>query len=159
MASTTSSDRPAVRIPPPLLFFVLLVIAAGIEFGAGPELPKGPLGLRGSIASVLLALAGYLALHAFVVFKKAGTAIDPGKPASQIVSEGPFRYTRNPMYLSLVAILLALTILFFSVWFLLAAIILKILLDRLAIEPEEAYLQKKFGNRYREYMTRTRRWM
>jgi protein-S-isoprenylcysteine O-methyltransferase Ste14 len=159
MASIPSADRPNVRIPPPLMFFIFLVIAAIIEFCVGPEFPKGPLGLRASIASLFLALAGCLALHAFVVFKKEGTAIDPGKPTTRIVNEGPFRYTRNPMYLSLVAFLLALAILFFSIWFLLAAVVLKILLDRLAIGPEEVYLQKKFGNRYREYMKRTRRWI
>jgi len=63
------------------------------------------------------------------------------------------------MYLSLVIILLALAVLFYSIWFLLAALVLKVLLDRVAIQPEEMYLQQKFGNRYAQYMTQVRRWL
>jgi protein-S-isoprenylcysteine O-methyltransferase Ste14 len=108
---------------------------------------------------MLFMFSGYLALHAVVVLKKRGTFIDTNKPATQIVEDGPFRFSRNPMYLSLVVALLALSALFLSIWFFLAAIALWWIIDRIAVAPEEAYLEHKFGDRYAEYRSRVRRWI
>jgi protein-S-isoprenylcysteine O-methyltransferase Ste14 len=75
------------------------------------------------------------------------------------VDEGPFKFSRNPMYLSLVVLLIALSILFLSIWFFLSSVVLCLVLDRFAVAPEEVYLAQKFGDRYVEYKTRVRRWI
>ena len=152
-------DRPNVRIPPPLVFFALLCIAGVLEYWIGVDYPKGPLELRISVALIVFIFSGYLALHAFVILKKRGTYIDPNKPTTQIVDEGPFRYSRNPMYLSLVLVLLALSVLFISIWFLISAVGLWFVIDRFAVAPEELYLELKFGDRYKEYKLKVRRWI
>jgi protein-S-isoprenylcysteine O-methyltransferase Ste14 len=154
-----NQDRPNVRIPPPLIFFALLGIAGVLESGAGLNYPRGPLVIRCAIALVVFIFSGYLALHAFVVLKKHGTFIDPNKPTTQIVEDGPFRFSRNPMYLSLVLVLFGLSVLFLSIWFLFSAAVLWLVFDRIAVAPEEVYLEQKFGDRYTEYKSRVRRWI
>ena len=155
----TSRDRPNVRIPPPLIFFAFLCIAVALEHWFGFDYPRGSLRLRNVAALPVFIISGYLALHAFVVLKRRGTNIDPNKPTIKIVEDGPFRFSRNPMYLSLVLVLLALSILFLSIWYLLSAVSLWLVLDRLAAVPEESYLERKFGERYVDYKSRVRRWI
>jgi protein-S-isoprenylcysteine O-methyltransferase Ste14 len=108
---------------------------------------------------IVFVLSGYLALHAFVLLKKRGTFINPNRPTTQIVDDGPFSVSRNPMYLSLVVALLGLSILFLSIWFFLSAIALWLVFDRFAVAPEELYLQQKFGDRYTDYKLKVRRWI
>jgi protein-S-isoprenylcysteine O-methyltransferase Ste14 len=152
-------DHPKVKVPPPLIFFALLCIACSLEYWFSIDYQKGSWELRGAIALVLFIISGYLALNAFMVLKKWRTFVDPNKPTTQIVDEGPFRFSRNPMYLSLVVFLIALSVLFLSIWFFLSAIILWLLLDLLAVTPEEEYLAQKFDERYAEYKSRVRRWI
>ena len=159
MDLSPAQDRPNVRVPPPLVFFALLGIASVLEYWFGLDYPKGHLGLRSFIALIVFTFSGYLALHAVVVLKKRGIFIDPGKPTTQIVDDGPFRFSRNPMYLSLVLVLLALSILFLSIWFFLSAAGLWLVFDRIVVAPEELYLEQKFGDRYAEYKSRVRRWI
>ncbi len=111
------------------------------------------------LAALLFLLSGYLALHAVLVLKKHGTHIDTSRPTSRIVTSGPFRFSRNPMYLSLVLLGLGLAVLLTSVWLLLGSAVVLILLDRLAIRPEEAYLAEKFGQVYAAYSAKVRRWI
>jgi protein-S-isoprenylcysteine O-methyltransferase Ste14 len=152
-------DRPDLRVPPPLIFFLMLGVASVLEYGFGFDYPKGPFGIRCAIALAVFIFSGYLALHAFVVLKKQGTFVDPNKPTTQIVEDGPFKFSRNPMYLSLALVLFGLSLLFLSIWFLLSAIGLWLVIDRTAVTPEEVYLQQKFGDRYTAYKTRVRRWI
>jgi protein-S-isoprenylcysteine O-methyltransferase Ste14 len=159
MDASAAQDRPNVRIPPPLFFFVLLGIAGALEYWFGRGYPKGLLELRILTALIISIISGYLALHALVVLKRRGTFIDTNKPTTQIVDDGPFRFSRNPMYLALVLILLALSILLLSIWFFLSAGCLWIVFERFAVVPEELYLEQKFGDRYAEYKERVRRWI
>ena len=152
-------DRPNVRIPPPLIFFAFIGIAGVLEYGVGLSYPRGPFVIRCVIALVVFIFSGYLALHAFVVLKKRGTFIDPNRPTTQIVEDGPFRFSRNPMYLSLVLVLFGLFVLFLSIWFLLATAVVWLVFDRIAVLPEEVYLEKKFGDRYTAYKSRVRKWI
>jgi protein-S-isoprenylcysteine O-methyltransferase Ste14 len=159
MDLSPDKDRPNVRIPPPLVFFAFLCIAGVLEYWFKLNYPKGPLGLRITIALIVFIFSGYLALHAFLVLKRRGTYIDPNRPTTQIVDDGPFRISRNPMYLSLVLILLALSVLFLSLWFFLSAICLGLVFNHIAVLPEESYLEHKFGDRYKEYKSKVRRWI
>jgi len=111
----------------------------------GSNYPRGPFVIWCAIALIVLIFSGYFALHAFVVLKKRETFIDANRPTTQIVEEGPFRFPRNPMYLSLVLILFGFSVLFFSIWFLLAAAFLRMVFDRIAVPVEEMYLAQKFG--------------
>ena len=152
-------DTPKIKIPPPLLFFLSLCVAGLLEYWLEFFNFESLRILRWIVAVLIFGFAGYLALHAVVVLKMSGTHIDPGQPTTTIVDSGPFRVSRNPMYLSLVLILLGLSIWFVSIWFLAATIFLLLVLDRTAVRPEENYLETKFGELYTSYKTRVRRWL
>ncbi len=159
MNRPASRDRPKVKVMPPLVFVAFLIGAGLLEFGLPAGSGGGWLGLRRLIAWLLLLFAGYLALSSWMMFLKSGTHVDPRKPALKIIEDGPFRISRNPMYLSLVIILAALSILHLSIWFLLSCCGLWLILDRKAVGPEEAYLAEKFGECYKAYRSRVRRWI
>jgi protein-S-isoprenylcysteine O-methyltransferase Ste14 len=151
-------DCANVKIPPPLIFFAFLCVAGALEYGVGLNFSWGPIGVWRSIALVLFLFSGYLALHSVVILKKRGTFVDPNKPTIQMVTEGPFRISRNPMYLSLILVLFGFSVWFSSIWFLLSAIALWLVFNWVAVPPEEVYLEKKFGEQYTAYKSRVRRW-
>ena len=152
-------DRPKVKVMPPLVFFAFLIGAGVLEWWLPVNVGGGLLGLRRLIAGVLMLFAGYLALYAWLIFLTSGTHVDPRKPALKIIEDGPFRISRNPMYLSLVIIFAALSVLQLSIWFLFSCFGLWFILDRKAVVPEEAYLEEKFGDLYNDYKSRVRRWI
>jgi protein-S-isoprenylcysteine O-methyltransferase Ste14 len=109
-------------------------------------------------AVVLIILAPTLALSALVTMKKAGTNVHPADPALTIVRGGPFRFTRNPMYLALCLVQVALGF-FLNDWItLLFGVPLAWILHYGVILREEKYLTAKFGEPYLELKRTVRRW-
>ena len=159
MRAAKTHDRPNVKIMPPVVFFAFLIGAGLLERWLGGDFEGDLLGLRHLVAWPLMLFAAWMAFGSWRIFLKSGTHVDPRKPTLKIIEHGPFRISRNPMYLSLVCILAALSILLLSIWFLLSCLGLWFILDRLAVVPEEAYLEAKFGAPYRDYKSRVRRWI
>ena len=159
MSDGKPHDRPDVKIMPPVVFFAFLIGAGVLEHLLGADFGGGFPRLRHLLAWPLLLFAAWMALGSWWIFLKSGTHVDPRKPALKIIEAGPFRLSRNPMYLSLVLILAALSILQLSIWFLLSCLGLWFVLDRKAVIAEEAYLEAKFGDLYRDYKSRVRRWI
>ncbi len=91
--------------------------------------------------------------------RSAQTAIDISKPASRIVTDGPFRFSRNPGYVSLTLSYVGLSILADALWPLLLLPVVLVVMQRTVIQREEAYLQRKFGQPYLTYKASTRRWI
>ena len=108
---------------------------------------------------ILFLISGLFALTAFWVLLKNKTPFDPSKPAIVIVQDGPFRISRNPMYLSLLILLLGIAVLTGSLWMFLAVPLLFFILDIGAVKPEEKYLEQKFGEEYHAYRSAVRRWL
>src|SRR5947209_13699772 len=107
---------------------------------------------------VFISLAPTLALWALITMKSAGTNVNPAKPALTIVRDGPFRFTRNPMYLALCLLQLALGFLLNDWITLLFVIPLAMILHYGVILREERYLTVKFGEPYLELKRKVRRW-
>ncbi len=153
--SEETKDAPKVMMLPPTL--VLIHICAGIVlnwlFDTSLDEAWGWLGLA------LLGGAFYLTRWAKGVFEEAGTNVPPNKPAIVIVQDGPYRYTRNPMYLSFVLGFAGLSLLAGAPMMLLTTASLFYFLDQRVIVPEEEYLSVKFGDAYRDYMKQVRRWI
>ncbi len=120
---------------------------------AGGETPRQIAGIAIVASGVLLVLA------AMRLFRRAGTPVAPIEPTSALVTDGIYRWTRNPMYLALSLILLGLAVATGSLWFLLALAAAIYAVTKLAIEREETYLAGKFGSAYLDYKARVRRWM
>ncbi len=111
------------------------------------------------ISAIFFAYAALTAGLAFYHMIKAGTNIDVRKPTNAIVTSSVYSYTRNPMYLSLVILLLAFSLLFNSIWIVIMIPFFVIIMQKGVIEREEKYLENKFGDEYKQYKNRVRRWI
>ncbi|HSG99574.1 MAG TPA: isoprenylcysteine carboxylmethyltransferase family protein [candidate division Zixibacteria bacterium] len=150
-------DRANVVGLPPLYFIAALLI--GLMLERRWPLYEFPDFLRHLFSWPLLALSLGLAGSAFYQMMRAGTAIDPHKPTTALVTSGPYRFSRNPMYLSLALLVAGVAFFRSSLWTLLLLVPAVLLLERLVIRREERYLETKFGENYREYRARVRRWL
>jgi protein-S-isoprenylcysteine O-methyltransferase Ste14 len=154
-------DAAAVRIFPPAV--PLVTVLAGIaldriwRIDPGFTLPAPGRYWAGGLI-VAGALLG-LGLWSVVIMRRTGQTENPWKPTTEIVESGPFRLTRNPMYLQMVLICIGLAVMLMNVWILLLTPVCAWVLHRYAILPEEAYLEGKFGETYRAYKRRVRRWI
>jgi len=107
-----------------------------------------------------LGLAGLvLFAWAAITLRRRETTILPNKGADHLVTDGPFRFRRNPIYLADVLILFGLAELTKNLWLAIFAVLFAVLVTWLAIIPEERHLEAKFGDAYRDYKAKTRRWI
>lgn len=91
--------------------------------------------------------------------RRSGQSVNPYKKTTEVIEEGPYRFTRNPMYLQMVLICFGLAILLANIWILILTPVCGLLLHFLVILPEELYLKRKFGDGYLDYKKRVRRWI
>lgn len=152
-------DRASIPVQPPLIFFACLGMGILLEYLFPFRFISGAWPLRITIGCFLFLVSGLTALSAFTALIKNKTPFNPAKPTEKIVCEGSFRFSRNPMYLSLLLLLGSAAVFTGSVWLLTALLILFILLERFAIRPEEKYLTDKFGEVYLNYKASVRRWL
>ena len=156
--TNTSSDNPGVIAFPPLIWAVGAVISALLHFFVIRVPIMGNYRVCLVCGIVLVILAPTLAISAVVTFKKAGTNVHPGEPALTIARGGPYRFTRNPMYLALCLLQVALGF-FLNDWITLLFVVpLVLLLHYGVILREERYLTAKFGEPYLELKRDVRRW-
>ena len=151
---------PGVRFPPPTLFVAGFLIALALErwvlslrFSA-LGIPALPLS-----AWILIALGMALLAWAMLTFRRARTAIMPFNPASTIVTRGPYRFSRNPMYVGLTLVYLGLSLLVGTVWPIVLLPVVLWSLYMLVIRREERYLGSAFAEEYGAYRRRVRRWL
>ena len=118
-----------------------------------------PVGLR-IVVGVLLVLAGVIAIVlAKRGLKSAGQPAAPGKPTTQVVEVGIYRFSRNPLYLGLIAVLPGLGLSVGIAWWVILTVPLFFMLQHLLIIPEEQYLLGRFSEQYVAYRSRVRRWL
>ena len=108
---------------------------------------------------VLMGLAIGLILWAALHFRRLRTAIIPFQPSTALVTSGPYRFTRNPMYLGMALIYVGAALLFDLRWALLLLPLVLLVIQTRVIALEERYLEAKFGDEYRAYRSRVRRWL
>jgi len=152
-------DSAAIRIPPPLFFFVCLGFGLLLEYLFPIHLISLSLIPRVVVGCVFILISGYFAMSAFVVLIKNKTPFDTAKSTIKIVTDGSFRFSRNPLYFSLLLLLFGIAVLMFSLWLFLTIPILYILFLFNAVKPEESYLSQKFREEYLEYSAKVRRWI
>ena len=150
-------DSPGVIVFPPLLYVGTLSIGLALHHFCPMHLASGsPVWIAGAI----IALAGGgMAQWGARTMRLAGTNIFPGKPALTIVSGGPFRFTRNPLYLGNAVFYLGLTLIFNTVWPLFLFVPMLCVIHWGIIRREERYLEAKFGDSYLAYKSQVRRWL
>ena len=159
-STRSAPDNPGVRFPPPFIF------AGGLLLGwllhrAWPIYLFGGAGagMRPGLGWLLVVAGFALSFSGILTFLRAHTAVIPHHPASRLVTSGPYRFTRNPMYLGLTLGYLGGVLLIDSVWPLLLLPFVLFALSVAVIRREERYLAAAFGDAYATYRRQVRRWL
>ena len=155
--SHSQSDTPHVLILPPLLYGVAL--AAGFLLQWIAPHPILSSNARPWVGSALLASGVILAIWGRRVMEGAGTNVNPRLPATAVVSTGPFRLSRNPLYVALTLVYVGLALLANALWVLLFIVPVLVVMHYGVVRREERYLEAKFGDTYRAYRSRVRRYI
>ncbi len=161
MGTEEKRDSPAVRIIPPGVPLLTVLAGYGLDrlwpidigFTIAPPAHYWIGGLI--VAGAVLGLG----IWPVVIFRRSGENELPWTPTNTILERGPYRLTRNPMYLTMVLVCIGFAIILWNVWILILTPVCAWILNQFAIKPEEAYLERAFGESYRAYKRRVRRWI
>ena len=152
-----ANDTAGVIAPPPLIYIAALVVGLVLRALVPTTfLPRGPAFVLGT---VLVAIAAWLSLWGVRVMHRAGTSEKTSLPTTALVTTGPFRYTRNPLYVSLTLGYLGIAVAAQSLWALALLIVVLVVMQQGVIRREERYLARRFGVDYLRYKERVRRWI
>jgi len=152
-----NAETPRVPLPPPILYAVAIGLGLWLERPLPWPLPGGA--LRFWVGAVLVGLAVALFGLCLRELRRHQTTINPHRAASNLVATGPFRFSRNPIYVSLTVLQVGIGLLASSTWVLLMLIWVLPLMQRLVIAREEEHLRWRFGSEYADYSARVRRWL
>ncbi len=150
-----TTSRNAIKIYPPLLAGGLLLATLVIHLLT----EHSAVALHHLLGLIVVAAGTGLSAFAAALFQARETTKHPYGAPAVFVSEIPYTFTRNPMYVGLTVALLGFAIFFGSLVMLAAPVILVAVIDRLVIPGEEAAMESRFGEPYREYRARVRRWL
>ena len=154
----STADRAGVRLPPPLVFALAVIVGVLLDRRV-VTLPAGPDELLRPLAWAAL-ICGFLLIgSALVLFHRTGQNPEPWKSTPEVIFTGPYRISRNPMYVGMALLQLAAGLWMANGWVLLLVPLSLYGVYRIAVRPEEIYLERKFGETYREYKASVRRWL
>jgi protein-S-isoprenylcysteine O-methyltransferase Ste14 len=156
--STPTGSGPGAPVPPTLIF------VAGFAFGVwldhAAPIGEGPLHPMAGAAGGLLVAAGLvLFFWGLATFARQRTGIMLQQAATQIVAAGPYRWSRNPMYVAFTMVYVGLAVVCALVWPLLVLPVVLLVLSALVVAREERYMRATFGAGYADYCERVRRWL
>ena len=154
-------DAAAVRVFPPAVPLLTILLGVGLNRVCPFKLKlKLSTLFRHGVGGAIIGIAVFgLGLYPVILLRRSGQSENPWTPTTEIVTRGPFRFTRNPLYLQMVLGCMGFAVMLRNMWILLLTPLAAWTLQRLAILPEEAYLERKFGDSYRAYKRRVRRWL
>jgi protein-S-isoprenylcysteine O-methyltransferase Ste14 len=144
-------------IRPPLVYLASLVIGALLQFAM--PLPFLPRTLAVALGASLVFVAIALFAYSVAKFRAAGTPVPARKPTTMIVRTGPYRFSRNPIYLAFSLFQLGIAIFVNSLWLLATLVGAVALIHFIVIRREEQYLERRFGAEYLDYKASVRRWL
>lgn len=150
-------DRPGVIALPPLILAAMIALGLVLNFFWPANFLPSALATPLGVVIILGAIA--LGISAVKEMQAANTPFEVRKPSTEIVTSGAFQRSRNPIYLGMLLLYTGIAILANSLWILILVLPLAIVLQKGVIEPEEAYLEQKFGDKYLRYKAKVRRWV
>ena len=152
-------DHPGIYFPPPLLYAAVFVAAIYIQ----KIIPIKKVFFQSStsliIGLIIILLGIFFAFPALYRFVQTKNTVITSKPANSLQTEGIYSHSRNPMYVGLCCFYLGLSLLFGNWWHLILFPILILLVYALIIRREENYLTRRFGDEYKQYRSKVRRWL
>lgn len=152
-----NDDNPGVWLPPPLIALAGLGVGLAVDGRlTDPDLNALPLIMAGLATAAAGLLLGISALG---LFHRKGTKPEPWKPSSALVSDGVYRFTRNPMYLGMMLIYAGIALIAGGPWTAAALAPVFLIFNVYVIAREEAYLERRFGDVYIAYRRQVRRWL
>ena len=155
--TSRTPDHPDVRVPPPILLIVVVLVGYGLQRAWALELPiwSGGSGAGWGLIGVGVAIL----MTGWVQFYRAKTNVLHHKPSSHVIQSGLYQFSRNPIYVSGLLLQLGIALLMNNLWVVLLVPVSKLLFDRFVIAREEAYLERAFGEVYVDYKGTVRRWL
>lgn len=153
------SETARVIAPPPLIFLGGTAVGLLADQLAGLPAMPGDRWVTIGLAAIAGIAGSALIAAALGRFRRAGTPPEPWKPTAALSVDGIYRRTRNPMYLGMALLMLALGLAFASSGVLLALVPTLLIVDRFVIQREERYLDRLFGESFRTYRAEVRRWI
>jgi protein-S-isoprenylcysteine O-methyltransferase Ste14 len=153
-------DNPGVIAPPPLIALATLVLGLALDWFLPSFILRGIFGFWTGLVlgAILMGIGAALGIVAFRSFSRAGTNVEPWKPALTLVTGGVFDWMRNPMYVALILIVAGIAIALGSDWTLVLLVPAALILHFGVVKREERYLAEKFGETYDAYMGRVPRY-
>ncbi len=148
---------PGVRIQPPLIFGCSILCGIGLNRLYALPIPGMENGRL--VGGIIIAIACMIALWALIGFYRAGTDVRPDEPDTVLLTSGPYRYSRNPLYIVLILIQITAALWLNILWVLLLAPVSAVIIHYYAVTREERYLEQQFGQEYLDYKQRVRRWL
>ena len=156
-AGPPTPDHAGVPVPPPLLYAAGFAVALALE--RRWPLPRPPARPARRVGAALLVVGAVLPASGATLFHRRDTSVLPVRPTTALVTSGPYRLTRNPMYVGFALGHAGLALLRRSTWAVLMLGPVLAAVDRMVIAREERYLERAFGDEYRRYARRVRRWL
>lgn len=150
-------DKPGVIVLPPVPYVAALLVGLALHYFVPVHFL--PAGINVLLGILVVAVSVPIVISAIWEMRRAQTPFDVRKPATALVTQGVFRFSRNPGYLSMTIFYIGLSLLVNSLWVLLSLIPVLLLMQQGVIKREERYLKRKFGEQYLRYKHRVRRWI
>lgn len=155
--SVDKRDTSGVVAPPPLIYLAALVIGVTLHYLI--PTPFIPRGLAHGLGAAFILIALSVLFWGVRTMRYAGTSVSTRAPTKALVTAGPFRFSRNPLYMSLTLLYLGVAFATRSLWALVLLVVVLTVVQRGVIEREEQYLERKFGADYLRYKEHVRRWL
>lgn len=153
-----AEDGPNVRLHPPVVLLVTLAVAYGLKIalGGGALLPAG---VRENVGGLLMIVAISLVIWSIAHFRQHRELLLPHTPSQHLMTDGPFRFSRNPIYLGMAIFIVGAGRATNNPWMIGSSLLFAAIIDLFVIRREEAYLAERFGDAYASYRSRVRRWL
>ena len=151
-------DAPDILVLPPVLVGGTLLIGTALHYGLWPVEPL-PIVLSRVLGVILFVASGVLAHLAHLAMKRVGTNVFPTQPTLALATDGPYRFSRNPLYIAAIGVYLGVTLWVDSLVLLILLFPMVVILQVGIVKREELYLSAKFGQSYEAYRSAVRRWI